>query len=295
MLYLDYSREEGQWEPNHLGGNENLEAIHFIKSFNEEVFKSHDDVLTIAEESTSWPMVSRPVYMGGLGFSMKWMMGWMNDTLRYFALDPIYRQYHQNGITFSLHYAFTENFMLPLSHDEVVHGKGSLLNKMPGDEWQKFANLRLLYSYMFTHPGSNLLFMGAEFGQWEEWNHDWGLQWNLTDHERHQGIMKLIKDLNSLIKKEKALYEFPYSQDGFEWISLDDNQNSVIVYIRKGKKQADDLVVACNFTPQTMAEYRFGVNTNSVFREIFNSDLKKYGGSDSKNAKEIKPEKVESH
>ncbi|MEM7551229.1 MAG: 1,4-alpha-glucan branching protein GlgB [Bacteroidota bacterium] len=295
MLYLDYSRNEGEWEPNHQGGRENLEAIHLLKTFNEEVYKSYDDVLTIAEESTSWPMVSKPTFMGGLGFGMKWMMGWMNDTLDYFAKDPVYRQYHQNNITFSLNYAFSENFMLPLSHDEVVHGKGSLLNKMPGDAWQKFANLRLLYSYMYTHPGTNLLFMGAEIGQWNEWNHDWGLQWELMEHEMHKGVFKLVKDLNKVYKKETALFEKAFVPEGFEWISLDDSQNSILVYIRKGENPKDRLIVVCNFTPSPQPAYRFGVPESDQWKEIFNSDAKAYGGSGIHNKGKIKVKEAVSH
>jgi 1,4-alpha-glucan branching enzyme len=279
MLYLDYSRKEGEWEPNHMGGRENLEAIHFIKSFNEEVFASFPDVLTIAEESTSFPMVSKPTYMGGLGFSLKWMMGWMNDTLVYFARDTIYRQYHQNEITFSLAYAFSENFMLPLSHDEVVHGKGALLNKMPGDNWQKFAQLRLLLSYMYMHPGSNLLFMGAEFGQWNEWNHDWGLQWDLAQYPEHQGIMSFVKDLNHIYRSQPALFEKAYAEEGFEWLSHNDSQNCVILFKRKGHDEENELVIACNFVPNVYHDYRFGVKEIGEWEEIFNSDSSKYGGS----------------
>ena len=233
MLFLDYSREEGEWEPNEFGGRENLEAISFMKELNETVYKNFPDVQMIAEESTSYPMVSKPTYLGGLGFGMKWMMGWMNDTLTYFAKDPAYRKHHQNDITFSLTYAFTENFMLPLSHDEVVHGKGSMFEKMPGDEWQKLANLRLLYAYMFTHPGTNLLFQGDEFGQRDEWNFQNSLDWHLLDNKMHQGLSDFVSDLNLFYKNQPALFEKQFDQDGFEWIDYSDDQNSVMVYLKK--------------------------------------------------------------
>ncbi len=235
MLYLDYSRKAGEWEANVHGGNENLEAIMFLKEFNETVYGTYPDVITIAEESTAWPGVSRPTYLGGLGFGQKWMMGWMHDTLKYFKDDPVYRKYHQNEITFSIMYAFTENFMLPLSHDEVVHGKGSLIARMPGDEWRRFANLRLMYGYMFAHPGTKLLFMGGEFGQTGEWNHDQSINWDLLNYDLHKGILSLITDLNSLYKSEPALYQFAFSDRGFEWIDYSDRENSVMVFMRKGE------------------------------------------------------------
>ncbi len=279
MLFLDYSRDEGEWEPNMFGGRENLEAISFMKEMNEAVYSSFPDVQTIAEESTSFPMVSKPTFLGGLGFGMKWMMGWMHDTLEYFAKEPIYRKHHQNDLTFSMTYAFTENFMLPISHDEVVYGKHSVLGRMPGDEWQRFANLRLLYSYMFTHPGTNLLFQGSEFGQSEEWNFQQSLDWHLLQYEPHKGVQTLLKDLNALYRKEPAMHEKQFSADGFEWIDYNDAENSVLVYIRHGEKPSDDIVVACNMTPIPRKQYRIGLPKSGKLKEIFNSDLKKYYGS----------------
>ena len=280
MLYLDYSRKEGEWEPNMYGGNENLEAISFMKELNETMYTHFPEIQMIAEESTSWPMVSRPVYLGGLGFGMKWMMGWMHDTLRYFGTDPIYREYHQNDITFSLYYAFTENFMLPLSHDEVVHGKGSILQRMPGDEWQRFANLRALYSCMFTHPGTKLLFMGAEIGQFGEWNYKSSIDWHLLEHAPHQGVQELIKALNTLYKQEKALYELDFSAQGFEWIDLSDHRNCVISYLRKAADPNDFVAVVANLTPVPHENYRLGMPEKGNYDVIFNSDDKKYFGSD---------------
>ncbi len=279
MLYLDYSRKAGEWIPNDYGGNENIEAIMFLKEFNETVYGTFPDVVTIAEESTAWPGVSKPTYLGGLGFGQKWMMGWMHDTLRYFKNDPIHRKYHQNDITFSIMYAFTENFMLPLSHDEVVHGKGSLMGRMPGDEWQRFANLRTLFGYMFTHPGTKLLFMGGEFGQTAEWNHDRSLDWHLTGYDLHRGVQKLVKDLNALYAAEPALYQYPFDHRGFDWVDYGDRENSVIVFMRKGEDPADTLVVICNFTPEPRNLYRVGVPTRGFWKEVFNSDDLKYGGS----------------
>lgn len=279
MLYLDYSRKDGEWEPNMYGGNENLEAISFMKELNETMYTHFPEIQMIAEESTSWPMVSRPVYLGGLGFGMKWMMGWMHDTLRYFGTDPIYREYHQNDITFSLYYAFTENFMLPLSHDEVVHGKGSLLQRMPGDEWQRFANLRALYSCMFTHPGTKLLFMGAEIGQYAEWNYKSSIDWHLLDHAPHKGVQELIKALNKLYKQEKALYELDFSAQGFEWIDLSDHRNCVISYLRKAADPNDFVAVIANLTPVPHENYRLGLPEKGNYDVIFNSDDKIYFGS----------------
>ena len=279
MLFLDYSREDGEWEPNMFGGRENLEAISFMREMNEAVYSTYPDVQTIAEESTSFPMVSKSTSIGGLGFGMKWMMGWMHDTLQYFAKEPIYRKHHQNDLTFSMTYAFTENFMLPLSHDEVVYGKRSILGRMPGDEWQRFANLRLLYSYMFTHPGTNLLFQGAEFGQSEEWNFQQSLDWHLLQYAPHKGVQALIKDLNILYKNEPALYEKQFSGEGFEWIDYNDSENSVLVYIRKGNDESNDLVIACNMTPVPRENYKMGVPRKGKLKEIFNSNLKKYFGS----------------
>ncbi|MGB5983383.1 MAG: 1,4-alpha-glucan branching protein GlgB [Nonlabens sp.] len=291
MLFLDYSREDGEWEPNEHGGRENLEAMAFLREMNEAVYINYPDTQTIAEESTSFPMVSKPVSMGGLGFGMKWMMGWMHDTLEYFKKEPIYRTHHQNDLTFSMTYAFTENFMLPLSHDEVVYGKKSILGRMPGDEWQRFANLRLLYGYMFTHPGANLLMMGSEFGQHEEWKFDGSLDWHLTDFEPHQGIQNLIADLNKLYKKNEALTADQFSGDGFEWISHDDAQNSVVSYIRKGGGK--DLVIVCNMTPVPRENYRIGLPDKKKRKLVLNSDEKKYGGSDLKIKKSFTPQKEE--
>ncbi len=294
MLYLDYSREDGEWKPNEHGGRENLDAISFLRELNNEVYGSFEGVQTIAEESTSFPMVSRPVDLGGLGFGMKWMMGWMHDTLEYFKKDPIYRQYHQNDITFSMTYTFTENFALPLSHDEVVYGKKSLLGRMPGDEWQRFANLRLLYSYMFTHPGAKLLFMGAEIGQHEEWNYNTSLDWHLLQYDYHKGVKALLTELNKLYKKQPALHEKQFTADGFEWIAYDDAQNSVLSFIRKGKNEEDSLVVVCNFTPSILEDYSIGLPKAGKLKEIFNSDDKKFGGSGVKN-KTIKSQETTFH
>jgi 1,4-alpha-glucan branching enzyme len=280
MLYLDYSRKEGEWEPNIHGGNENLEAISFMKELNETMYTHFPEIQMIAEESTSWPMVSRPVYLGGLGFGMKWMMGWMHDTLRYFGTDPIYREHHQNDITFSLYYAFTENFMLPLSHDEVVHGKGSLLQRMPGDEWQRFANLRSLFTCMFTHPGTKLLFMGAEIGQYAEWNYKSSLDWHLLENAPHKGIQELIKGLNNLYKQEKALYELDFNAQGFEWIDLSDHKNCVISYLRKALNPDDYVAVVANLTPIPQENYRLGMPEDVEYEVVFNSDDKLYYGSD---------------
>ncbi|MBE7177441.1 MAG: 1,4-alpha-glucan branching protein GlgB [Mucilaginibacter polytrichastri] len=284
MLYLDYSRNHGEWEPNIFGGNENLEAISLLKEFNEAVYGHFPDVQTIAEESTSFYGVSRPLYSGGLGFGMKWMMGWMNDALTYFKQDPIHRKFHHNQITFSLVYAFTENFMLPLSHDEVVHGKQSLIYKMPGDEWQRFANLRTLYSLMFTHPGSKLLFMGDEFAQTSEWNVQQSLDWHLLEYAPHFGVQALVRELNHLYRNQPALHERSFEQEGFEWIESADGENSVIAYRRKGFKTKDDLIVVCNFTPVVREEYRVGV-ADGEWEEIFSSDEARFGGSDIRNGK----------
>ena len=290
MLFLDYSRNDGEWEPNIYGGRENLEAIAFMKELNEAVYSAFPDVQTIAEESTSFPMVSKPTYIGGLGFGMKWMMGWMHDTLQYFAKEPIYRQHHQNDLTFSMTYAFTENFMLPLSHDEVVYGKHSILGRMPGDEWQRFANLRLLYSYMFTHPGTKLLFQGGEFGQSEEWNFQQSLDWHLLEYDVHKGVQALVRDLNALYRKERALYEKQFQADGFEWIDYNDTENSVISYIRKGHKESDDIIVVCNMTPIPRENYRIGLPRAGSIKEVFNSDLKMYNGTGNYKNKATKSE-----
>ena len=290
MLYLDYSRKEGEWEPNIYGGRENLDTISFLKEFNEVIYANFDGVQTIAEESTSFPMVSRPTFTGGLGFGMKWMMGWMHDTLKYFQKETVYRKYHQNDLTFSMTYAFTENFMLPFSHDEVVYGKKSIANKMPGDEWQKFANLRLLYGYMFTHPGTKLLFMGSEFGQSDEWNFEKSLDWHLLQYDYHSGVKKLIADLNHLYKSRPALYEKQFSGEGFEWINYSDHQNAVLSYIRKGNNPEEDVIVVCNFTPVIRENYRIGIPKKGKLKEIFNSDAVVYGGSGVGNPKTLKIE-----
>jgi len=279
MLYLDYSRKPGEWIPNEYGGRENLEAIAFLRRLNEEIYRLYPDVQTIAEESTAWPMVSRPTYLGGLGFGMKWDMGWMHDTLHYLHYDPIYRKYHHTLLTFRMLYAFTENFVLPLSHDEVVHGKGSLLSKMPGDDWQKFANLRLLYGYQYTQPGKKLLFMGAEIGQWAEWNHDTSLDWHLLQYAPHQGIHRWLEDLNRLVRTEPALYEQDFSPTGFEWIDPNDADNSVLSYLRRGRAEGSELLIVCNFTPVPRQNYRVGVPRLGFWREVLNSDASIYGGS----------------
>jgi 1,4-alpha-glucan branching enzyme len=279
MLYLDYSRREGEWLPNEYGGRENLGAISFLRKVNEVVHGVFPGVLTIAEESTAWPMVSRPTYMGGLGFSLKWNMGWMHDTLRYMSKEPIYRKYHHNDMTFSLLYAFNENFVLPLSHDEVVHGKGSLINKMSGDDWQKFANLRAYYGFMWGHPGKKLLFMGGEFGQWREWDFNAGLEWAAFQAPNHQGLQRFVKDLNQLYKNEPALYENDFDWTGFAWIDANDNDNCVFSFIRKAKSSDEFVVVVTNFTPVPRQDYRIGVPKAGYYREILNSDSEHYWGS----------------
>ncbi|MGI9469546.1 MAG: 1,4-alpha-glucan branching protein GlgB, partial [Rubripirellula sp.] len=279
MLYLDYSREHDQWIPNRNGGRENLEAIEFLREFNEAVQEKHPGVVTAAEESTAWPGVSRPTEEGGLGFTCKWNMGWMNDTLDYFHKEPVHRSHHQNDLTFSLIYAFTENFMLPLSHDEVVHGKGAMLSQMPGDLWQKFANLRLLYSYMWTHPGKKLLFMGGEFGQWNEWNHDDGPQWELLDFENHRGVQQMVADLNRMVVENPALHQLDFSEDGFEWVDCLNARDSILVYLRKGLEGTPPLLVCANMTPVVRYDYEVGVPCSGYWKEIFNSDSTTYGGT----------------
>ena len=279
MLYLDYSRKQGEWIPNQYGGNENLEAIDFIREFNETVFREYPDSMTIAEESTAFSGVSRPTYIGGLGFGQKWMMGWMHDTLRYFKNDPIHRSYHHGELTFSLVYAFSENFMLPLSHDEVVHGKGPIIDRMPGDEWQRFANMRLLYGYMMTHPGSKLNFMGGEFGQTTEWSIERGIDWSLTQYKPHSTLQAFVADLNQLYRETTALYEQAYDQRGFEWIDIGDHQNSVLSYLRRGKDEKDLVAVIHNFTPSVRTKYRVGVPYEGSYTPIINSDDEKYGGT----------------
>ncbi|MFS4416819.1 1,4-alpha-glucan branching protein GlgB [Maribacter sp. 2307ULW6-5] len=279
MLYLDYSREDGEWEPNMYGNNENLEAMSFIRELNQEVYASFEGVQTIAEESTAFNGVSKPVHFGGLGFGMKWMMGWMHDTLEYFKKEPVYRKHHQNDLTFGMTYAFTENFMLPFSHDEVVYGKQSLVYRMPGDEWQRFANLRLLFGYMFTHPGTNLMFMGGEFGQTAEWNFQQSLDWHLLQYDVHKGTQSFVKALNALYKGSPALYEKQFSPEGFQWIDYGDHENSVLTYVRKGHEAKDDLIVACNFTPVPREGYRVGNPKKGKLKELLNSDASEFGGS----------------
>ena len=279
MLYLDYSRNPGEWIPNKYGGRENLEAIDFLRRFNLEAYKEHPDIQTFAEESTAYPMVSRPTHLGGLGFGMKWDMGWMHDTLEYFQNDPIHRKYHQNMLTFRLLYSFQENFVLPLSHDEVVHGKGSLINKMPGDDWQKFANLRLLYAYMFAQPGKKLLFMGCEFGQYQEWSHDRSLDWNLVEGPMHHGMMNWVTQLNRTYGSETPLHWFDNDPRGFEWVDCNDAPASVISLLRKGRDGENPVLVVCNFTPVPRVGYKVGVPVDGYWKELLNSDATEYGGS----------------
>lgn len=295
MLYLDYSREEGQWIPNAFGGRENLDAISFLKEFNEQVHLQYPGVLTIAEESTAWTGVSRPTYLGGLGFSLKWNMGWMNDTLQYMRHEPVHRKYHHDELTFSLIYAFTENFCLPLSHDEVVHGKGSLLAQMPGDLWQQYANLRTLFGYMWMHPGKKLLFMGGDIAQWNEWNHDESLQWHLLQWESHQGLQKFVADLNRLYRQEKALHEVDFDPSGFEWIDCHDYEDSTLSFIRRAKDPNDFVIVNCNFTPVPRQQYRLGVPELCYYEEVCNSDSTYYGGSNMGNGAGVMAEPRESH
>lgn len=295
MIYLDYSRNDGEWEPNQYGGNEYLAAISLLKEMNEAVYSSFEGIMTIAEESTAFAGVSRPVHVGGLGFGMKWMMGWMHDTLNYFKRDTIYRKFHQNDITFSMVYAYSENFMLPLSHDEVVHGKASILGRMPGDEWQRFANLRLLYSYMYFHPGGKLLFMGNDIGQYIEWNFKQGLDWQLLKFLPHQGVNKLVKDLNKLYTKENALHTQDFVQDGFEWIAYDDHNNSVISFLRKGTRKKDLILVVCNFTPSTLSDYYLGIPKSKKWQLIHNSDDKGYYGSGFEIKEQLTVEKIAHH
>ncbi len=295
MLYLDYSRREGEWVPNIYGGRENLEAIDFIKRFNEITHQHHPGILTIAEESTAWPNVSRPTYLGGLGFSMKWNMGWMNDTLEYFSKDPIHRKYHHNNLTFSLLYAFSENFILPLSHDEVVHGKGSLLSKMPGDMWQKFANLRALLGFMYGHPGKKLLFMGGDFGQWDEWGFDRSLDWHLLEFEPHRGLQMFVKDLNRIYRTEPSLYEVDFDYRGFEWIDFHDVEGSIVSFIRRAKDPRDFTLFVCNFTPVARHNYRVGVPEPGFYREMLNSDSAFYWGSNTGNAGGVYSEGIPFH
>ncbi|MFQ5582009.1 MAG: 1,4-alpha-glucan branching protein GlgB [Mariprofundaceae bacterium] len=291
MLYLDYSREEGEWMPNKFGGRENLEAVEFLKQFNHLVHERHPGVVTMAEESTSWPMVSRPTYLGGLGFTMKWNMGWMNDTLSYFEHEPIHRSYHHHALTFSMVYAFTENFILPFSHDEVVHGKGSMPEKMPGDDWQKFANLRALYAYMYTHPGKKLQFMGLEFGQWPEWDHDTSLSWDQANFMPHRGLQLMMRDMNHLYRDTPALHEVDFEGHGFQWIDCNDADQSSLSFIRRDK-HGGPVVVAVNLTPVPRYNYRLGVPKPGFYREIMNTDSEAYGGSNIGNTGGVHAEDV---
>jgi 1,4-alpha-glucan branching enzyme len=296
MLYLDYSREPGEWVPNKYGGNENLEAIAFIKRFNEVVYRHHPDVMTIAEESTAWPLVSRPTYLGGLGFGFKWNMGWMHDLLTYMTKDPIHRKYHHHNLTFGLLYAWHENFILPLSHDEVVHGKGSLHGKMPGDDWQKFANLRVFFTFMYGHPGKKLLFMGGEFGQTNEWNHDTSLDWHLLEMgPYHRGLQQLVQDLNALYRTEPALYQVDFEPAGFRWIDCNDWEGSVISFLRRARSPENFLVFVCNFTPVVRHGYRIGVPRGGFYRERLNTDLYPYGGSNVGNGEGVWAEDIAQH
>ncbi len=295
MLYLDYSRKPGEWLPNEYGGNENLEAIAFLRRVNEHLYGQFPDTTTIAEESTSWPMVSRPAYLGGLGFGYKWNMGWMHDTLSYLSREPIYRKHHHDQLTFCLVYAFAENFVLPLSHDEVVHGKGSLLGKMPGDHWQKFANLRAYFGFMFTHPGKKLLFMGGEFAQEREWNHDAGLDWHLLDDPLHAGVQGLVRDLNRVYREVPALHRLDCEPAGFEWIDCTDWEKSVIAFLRRGPEPADFAVVVCNFTPVVREGYRIGVPEAGLYRERINTDAAFYGGSGVGNAGAVMADDIACH
>ena len=295
MLYLDYARKEGEWIPNAYGGKENLAAIDLLRRLNSDVYENYPDVETVAEESTSWPMVSRPAYLGGLGFGMKWDMGWMHDTLVYFAKDPIHRKFHHGQLTFRMIYAFTENFVLPLSHDEVVHGKASLLSRMPGDDWQKFANLRLLFGYMYTQPGKKLLFMGGEFGQWAEWNFGKCLDWHLLEFPPHQGVQKWVEDLNRLYRTEPALHELDFDPAGFDWIDCNDAMASALTYIRKGNSTPDVFLVVCNFTPVVRETYRVGAPRGGYWKEVLNSDSPVYGGSGQGNAGGLEAESLPTH
>jgi len=294
MLYLDYARRPGEWIPNRHGGHENLEAIEFLRAFNEAVYRDHADAQTIAEESTAWPMVSRPTYVGGLGFGLKWNMGWMHDTLAYFQQDPIHRKYHHDRLTFSLWYAFTENFVLPLSHDEVVHGKGALLGKMPGDEWQQFANLRLLYGYMWAHPGKKLLFMGGELGQRREWQHEESLEWHVLQYPLHAGVQRWVRDLNTFYRGTPALYRQDFSADGFEWVDCCDTEASVVSFLRKGR-DGEVVLVVCNFTPLLRDNYQVGVPRGGWWRECLNSDAPIYGGSGQGNLGGVESAPVPAH
>jgi 1,4-alpha-glucan branching enzyme len=295
MLYLDYSRKKGEWIPNVYGGRENIEAISFLKRLNEAIYEAFPEVQVIAEESTAWPMVTRPVHLGGLGFGMKWNMGWMHDMLDYITKDPVHRKYHHNQLTFSIWYAFFENFVLPLSHDEVVHGKASLLSKMPGDDWKKFATLRLLLGYMYAHPGKKLLFMGGEFGQRREWTHEESLEWHLLQYAPHQGLKRWVQDLNRFYRQEPALYELDFQAEGFEWIDTSDWEKSVLSFLRKDRKSKDVILVVCNFTPVVYSNYRLGVPEAGIWEEVLNSDGEEYEGSGQGNLGSVESEDIPIH
>ena len=295
MLYLDYSRHQGEWIPNKYGGRENIEAIDFLRRFNSEAYKEHPEIQTYAEESTAWPMVSKPTYLGGLGFGFKWDMGWMHDTLQYFSHDPIHRMYHHNQLTFRMLYSFTENFVLPLSHDEVVHGKGSLIGKMPGDDWQKFANLRLLFGYMYAQPGKKLLFMGGEFAQWREWAHDTSLDWNLADRPMHSGMQKWVEMLNRTYRSEPAMHVLDNDAAGFDWVDCCDTAASVLSLLRKGQSSNDLVLIVGNFTPVPRLGYRIGVPFGGYWRELLNSDAREYGGSGMGNMGGVQAEAISAH
>jgi 1,4-alpha-glucan branching enzyme len=295
MLYLDYGRQAGEWIANQFGGNENLPAVEFLKQLNLAVYRDHPDTQTIAEESTAWPMVSRPTYLGGLGFGLKWNMGWMHDTLKYLQTDPVFRKYQQNQLTFSIWYAFSENFVLPLSHDEVVHGKGSLLGKMPGDEWRQFASLRLLFGYMWSHPGKKLLFMGGEFGQKREWQHDESLEWHVLQYPLHEGLRRWVRDLNHLYRATPALFQRDFTADGFQWIDCNNADESVIVYLRRGQRAEDVALIACNFTPVPRENYRVGVPRGGWWHERLNSDATHYGGGGIGNFGAVEASPLPSH
>jgi 1,4-alpha-glucan branching enzyme len=295
MLYLDYSRKQGEWIPNKFGGRENLDAIDFLRRFNQEAYKEHPEIQTTAEESTSWPMVSKPVYLGGLGFGLKWDMGWMHDTLRYFQNDPIHRKYHHNDLTFRSLYSFHENFVLPLSHDEVVHGKGSLIGKMPGDEWQKFSNLRLLFAYMYAQSGKKLLFMGCEFGQVREWAHDSSLEWHVLQYQVHRGAQAWMEQLNRFYRSEPAMHVLDNDPAGFEWVDANDNATSTISLLRKSESPQDTVLVVCNFTPVPRMGYRVGVPHGGYWREMLNSDAREYAGSGMGNLGGVNAEEIPMH
>ena len=295
MLYLDYARSAGEWTPNVYGGRENLEAMTFLRKVNDTVHANFPDVLVIAEEATAWPGVTAPTATGGLGFDLKWNMGWMHDALDYFTLDPVFRKYRPDLLTFSIWYAFSERYVLPLSHDEVVHEKSSLIGKMPGDEWRKRANLRLLYGYMFTHPGKKLLFMGGEFGQWPEWSHETGLEWDLLQYAPHQGILRWVTDLNRLYRRKPALHERDADQAGFEWVDFSDVEKSVVSYLRRGRSADDVVLVVCNFTPVPRYDYRIGVPFGGFWKEVLNSDAVEYGGSGVGNLGGVEAERIPAH